>query len=98
MNDKTDRQLEAAEKYSKELSIEPVLICDSCTKVLLLTDLSKAGHCDNCGNKRVRSCLALNDENAAIVHGWIMHGKLDPLWLELFKQPKKENINKDGLI
>ena len=94
----TDIQLQAAEKYSKDIPVEPVVICDSCTKVLLLDDLKKHGGCMNCGNKKVRSCLVLNEENAKQVRRWIADGWLDPLWLELFENPEKETINKDGVI
>ena len=83
--DLNDRQLEAAEKYSKDLSIEPVVLCDSCTHVLLIEQVKESGSCKNCGNKKVRSCLALNDDNLETVQGWIAEGKLDSLWLELFK-------------
>lgn len=81
-----DRQLEAAEKYSKDIPLEPVLLCDSCTHVLLVEQIKATGSCPNCGNKKVRSCLALNDDNLATVMGWIEQDKLDPLWLELFKK------------
>ena len=95
-----DKQLEAAEKYSKEIPVEPVLLCDSCQSVNLLTKLNELGHCEECGNKRVRTCLVLNKENKDKVLNWIETKQLDPLWLELFegKTESHNTINTDGVI
>ena len=72
-------------KYSKDGEFkEPVVICDKCGKVILVSDLHKNGMCGNCGNTRVRNVMVLNDENMATVKKWAEEGKIDPEWLTLF--------------
>lgn len=72
-------------KYSKDGDFhEPVVICDKCAKLLLLSDLHKIGKCVHCGNTRVRNVMVLNDENMAIAKAWADEGKIDPDWLKLF--------------
>ena len=81
--------MEATGKYNKEGAfVEPVLICDSCTKVVLLDDLHKQGMCPECGNTKVRNVKILNDENLLRVNKWIEEGKVDPDWLKLFEEDK----------
>ena len=43
----------AQQKYSKDKEFrEPVLRCDQCQALLLLTDLHKRGMCIHCGSTR----------------------------------------------
>tara|TARA_R110002126_G_scaffold129550_1_gene272407 strand:- start:171 stop:464 length:294 start_codon:yes stop_codon:yes gene_type:complete len=91
------------EKYSKDGAFtDPVVMCDSCTDVILMTDLKLAGMCPYCGNKRVRVALTLTDEHQAKVRQWLLEGKVDPEWFELFEpsvidEPHK-TINPEGTI
>ena len=83
--------VEIKEFYSKDGAFnEPVLICDSCTKVVLKTDLHRLGMCPHCGNTRVRNVRTLNDENLLRVNKWVEEGKVDPDWLKLFEEDKGE--------
>ena len=83
--------VEIKEFYSKDGAFnEPVLICDSCTKVVLKTDLHRLGMCPECGNTRFRNVRTLNDENLLRVNKWVEEGKVDPDWLKLFEEDKGE--------
>lgn len=41
---------------------EPVVRCDSCTKLVLVGDIEKYGLCNKCGNRRFRNVNVINDE------------------------------------
>jgi predicted RNA-binding Zn-ribbon protein involved in translation (DUF1610 family) len=101
-NEIEDNIAEAARKYPKDGEFkEPVLMCDSCAVVVLRTDVHRLGKCPECGNKRVRVCLQLNDANRLRVMKWQEDRVIDPLWIYLFEEddPKEHGtINKTGLI
>lgn len=81
LNDLTPEQ-----KYSKDGPFqEPAVICDSCTKLLLVSDLHKHGMCGHCGNTRVRNVHALTAESMERARAWADEGKLDADWLKLFE-------------
>lgn len=83
--------MEAMQKYSKDGDFkEPILKCESCNKVVLLTDLRKIGMCPFCGNTRVRNIRTMTEEDMTTVKRWIEEGKCDPEWLALF-EPSEVN-------
>ena len=60
---------------------DPVVRCDSCQKLLLVTDLHKTGCCRHCGNRRVRNLTVFNDDERKQMEAW----KIDPEFIALFE-------------
>lgn len=86
----TQSQLDALQKYSLDGPfMEPVVRCDACQKLMLTATLKKVGMCDKCGNARVRNIRVLGDEEEiALIKVWILDGKVDPVWFDLFEEEK----------
>ena len=81
INDLTPEQ-----KYSKDGPFnEPVVICDSCARMLLRVEVQRVGMCSHCGNTRMRNVRVLSEENMKIAQEWASEGKIDPDWLKLFE-------------
>ena len=75
----------AQQKYSKDKEFrEPVLRCDQCQALLLLTDLHKRGMCIHCGSTKVRNVRVMNDDDMKQVTEWAESGEIDRDWLLLF--------------
>lgn len=53
-----------------EETVDPVLRCDSCQKLLLTKELTKLGVCDKCGNRRVRNLTIFNLEEKKQMEDW----------------------------
>jgi hypothetical protein len=74
------------QKYSKDGPFqEPVVICDSCTTLQLVTELHAHGMCTKCGNTRMRNVRILDEESMMKARQWVDEGKVDPDWLKLFE-------------
>ena len=56
----------------EERTIDPVLRCDSCNKLVQLAVLHKIGVCPLCGNKRMRNVTVLNDVEKKQLETWGM--------------------------
>ncbi len=84
----TDAQINAAAKYSHDgVFSEPLVRCDSCSKLILTKDLTKSGMC-GCGNMRVKNVrsLRIDDEVDEMeqVRKWVKEGKVDSDWIDLW--------------
>lgn len=84
----TDAQINAAAKYSHDGEFsEPLVRCDSCSKLIFTKELSKNGMCD-CGNLRVKNVrsLRVDDDVDELqqIRKWAEEGKLDPDWVDLW--------------
>ena len=78
--------MEPTQKYSKDGDFkEPVVICDACTKLIIVSELKKIGMCPHCSNTRVRNVRIMTEENMEIAKKWAAEGKIDPDWLKLFE-------------
>lgn len=53
-----------------EPTVDPVLRCDSCNKLVKLETLHNLGCCDSCGNKRVRNVTVLSPVEREQVEEW----------------------------
>ena len=65
---------------------EPVLQCDACQSLLLLTELHRVGMCPQCSNTRVRNVRTLTDEKMVQMKKLIAEHKIDPDWIGLFEE------------
>lgn len=73
-------------KYSKDGAFEePVVRCDSCTRLILVALLRRLGMCPDCSNTRVRNVRTLNDADQEIVKKWIEEGKVPQDWFDVFE-------------
>ena len=69
-------------KYDKDAAFEdPVLRCDSCSSILLASDLREKGRCRECGNRKVRNLQVFNEEERQQMIDW----NIDPKFIELFE-------------
>lgn len=69
-------------KYSDDGPFQdPVVRCDSCTKLMLTADLKKHGMCPHCGNRRVRKVLQYSPAELE----WMETENVDPEFLALFE-------------
>ena len=83
------------EKYHKDKPfMDPVLRCDSCSRIVLRSKVHELGMC-TCGNRRVRNVLTLESDpeqspsgfdEVARVKQWVEEKKVDPDWLEIFSE------------
>jgi hypothetical protein len=68
-------------KYDKDAPFEdPVVRCDSCSRLILTKQLHKTGVCQ-CGNRKVRAILGFNLKEYLIMRFW---WKIDPMYLKMF--------------
>ena len=49
---------------------DPVLRCDSCSKIVKRSSLHKFGSCPDCGNKRIRNLTIFNSEERSQMIKW----------------------------
>ena len=57
--------------YSKDGDFtDPVIRCDSCSKIALTKELKRLGCCPSCGNRKVRNLLVFNGEELAQMKEW----------------------------
>jgi hypothetical protein len=69
------------EKYDKDAEFaDPVVRCDSCSRIILTEKIRKLGMCE-CGNRKVRSLQIFNPEEKAKMVAW----GVDPEFLALFE-------------
>lgn len=72
-------------KYHKDGEFtDPVVRCDSCSKIIRTTTLRSLGSCV-CGNRKVRNLLAFNDEERAQMEAW----GVDAEFISLFEEHKE---------
>lgn len=70
-------------KYDKDAEFaDPVVRCDSCSKITLTKELKRLGCCPNCGNRKVRNLLVFNGEERSQMEAW----GVDPDFLAIFEQ------------
>lgn len=67
------RETGADESIPQEAFTDPVVRCDSCTKLVKAGLLKKLGACPNCGNKRVRNVTIFNEEEKEQLTEWGFH-------------------------
>ena len=80
----TEAQIVAADKYSHDGEFrEPLVRCDSCSKLNFLEDLTRRAMC-SCGNLRVRNVTSLTKRELKKVKKWVEQGKLDQIWADLW--------------
>ena len=68
---------------------DPIVRCDSCQKILRMTEIRKIGKCKFCGNRRVRSVQTLNSGEMKLLEKW----EIDPEFIALF--PPMEGVDDD---
>jgi len=69
-------------KYGKEDGFnDPVVRCTECSKMFSREKLRDAGMCPACGNKRVRNCLTLSEDEMK----QLKDNNIDPDFLALFE-------------
>ena len=77
----TGRKSNMTEKFSKDGAFtDLVLRCDSCSRLVLLTQLHELGMCPHCGNRKVRNVLVFNDAEMA----WMKKQEIDADFIALF--------------
>jgi len=54
----------------EELTVDPVLRCDSCNVLVRLTTLHSLGSCDKCGNRRVKNVSVMDEKEIAQIKDW----------------------------
>jgi hypothetical protein len=59
---------------------DPVVRCDSCSRILLVTKLREIGNCV-CGSRKVRNVLGFTESEHDVLESW----DVDPKWLRLFE-------------
>ena len=74
------------EKYKKDGPfMDPVVRCDSCQSLLLMSELKTAGQCSRCSNTRVRNLRGvLTEGDCQTLIIWRNEGKVDPDFVALF--------------
>jgi len=69
--------------YSKDGPFQdPLLRCDSCTKIVKTETLRNLGRCPKCGNRRVRNVQTLTPEEIKQAQDW----DIDPEFFALFEE------------
>jgi hypothetical protein len=82
------REMHGVAKYSKDAPFEdPVVRCDSCQRLLLVSKLKEFGAC-LCGNTKVRNVRGFNDAEQAKMEEW----GVDPAFLKLFEPVDAEGM------
>ena len=74
------------EKYGKDGPfLDPIVRCDKCNKILMVSYLQQEGRCPHCGNRRIRNLLNFNFwEYLKMRFVW----KVDPKFLKVFTTKK----------
>lgn len=57
-------------EFIEESTVDPVLRCDSCNKIIELKAIHKLGVCSHCGNKRVRSLTIFDETERDQIKAW----------------------------
>lgn len=74
------------EMYGKDAAFsDPVVRCDSCSKIIRVETLKKLGMCE-CGNRKIRNLQAFTPEEGKQMEEW----GVDPDFLALFKAVDNE--------
>lgn len=69
------------DKYHKDAPFQdPVVRCDSCSEIVLVSTLKKLGSC-KCGNRKIRNLQAFTPEEKAQMEAW----GVDPAFLAQFE-------------
>lgn len=61
---------------------DPIVMCDSCQEVEKTAIIKNSGQCLNCGHRKFRNVLVLNERNMLKVQSM----NLDPEFLALFEE------------
>lgn len=79
------------EKYGKDGPFsDPVVRCDKCHKIVLISYLKENGSCSNCGNKRITNLLGFSIlEYLKMRFIW----KVDPEFLKVFTSKKGKGVS-----
>ena len=64
---------------------EPIVRCDGCSRLILLSVIKNIGGCNWCGNKRLRNVQTFTEEESEQVKQWIASGLCDQGWLDDFQ-------------
>ena len=69
-------------KYDKDAPFsDPVVRCDSCSKIVKTEQLRQTGCCPHCGNRKVRNLQVFNELERAQMEAW----GVDPAFLAEFE-------------
>ena len=70
-------------KYGRDAKVfsDPVVRCDSCTKLILTEAIHTLGKCPHCGNRRIRNVLLFTEPELA----WMKKHEVDPEFLAIFE-------------
>ena len=60
---------------------DPVVRCDSCTKLIKTANVRKFGMCPHCSNTRVRNVRTFSEGELIQLKEW----DIDPEWIALFE-------------
>ena len=75
-------------KYSKDGDFtDPIVRCDSCNKIILVSKLKEMGAC-LCGSRKVKNLRGFDDTEQALMVRW----GVDPDFMALF-----EGIDSEGV-
>lgn len=79
------KKIPPSEKYHKDGEfIEPVVRCDSCSKLCIVAELKTVGCCPYCSNAKVRNVRTISDSEIAEMK----KRGIDPEWIALFEPMK----------
>jgi hypothetical protein len=74
--------------YGKDDPFEdPVVRCDSCSRILLTTKLKHLGSCI-CGSRKVRNVMGFTPVEQDLMGKW----GVDPKWLRLFEKTDSDGV------
>lgn len=59
---------------------DPVVRCDSCQRILMVSKLKELGGCV-CGSRKVRNLKGFDDKEQALMQEW----GVDPVFINLFE-------------
>ena len=69
-------------KYGKDAPFnDPVVRCDSCRNLIFTDTLRKDGHCNHCGNRKVREVRFLDQHEMDVLKA----RNVDPDFLAMFQ-------------
>jgi hypothetical protein len=70
--------------YDKDTEFaDPVVRCDSCSRIIRVESLRELGMC-SCGNRKIRNLQIFNEQEKAQMLEW----GIDPVFLALFEGRK----------
>ncbi len=65
---------------------DPVVRCDKCQRLLLMTGLHKQGKCCHCGNTRVANVNQVTANDMETLIRWADDGIIDSDFIKLFEK------------